>query len=370
MPIEYFVYCLTNQNNGKRYIGSTKNLTKRMRAHRRAARSGGGYAIHAAIRKHGWEAFSQEVLASVQGLDNALIFEAVLIDKYGSFIGTGHGYNMTRGGEGHIPKKGGRLTPEHRQKISDATREAMQDPALREFLSKHSAEWLAANPDHHDKMLAGAEAQRQSSEYETTRQKMSTVSKANFTDESLVKMQEGARLYWKGDASLERRRRMAELMATQRPLGQTSWNKGRAWTDEEKARQSQAHLGKTASAATKAKIAESAHQRAVARKEAGLPARRTGLVKLSDATKALIGQKAQRYSDETFSEIYRRRQAGERTSTLAQEYGMAVTTVSSIGSGKHPRMAKLLVKECMLSTVMGCELPNWLVCRSCTISAG
>ena len=359
----YCIYTVRNVVNDKHYVGVSNNVGRRIKAHKGRARHGNPLLFYQAIRKYGWHSFVVSTICSTR--DEAYAYEVLepyFIQQYDS-MADHNGYNLHPGGKQFHWAVARRMltsktdfvndegltvtqfhfTPETRQLISERTRTAMQDPALREFLSKHSAEWLAANPDHHDKMLAGAEAQRQSSGYEATRQKLTATAKANFTDESLVKMQEGARLYWKGDASLERRRRMAELMAKQRPLGDTSWNKGRAWTGEEKARQSQAHLGKTASEATKAKIAESTHQRAVARKKAGLPARRTGLVKLSDATRALIGQKAQKYSDETFSEIYRRRQAGERTTALAREYGMAVTIVSSIGSGKHPRIAKLLL---------------------------
>jgi len=44
------------------YIGITKNLKKRCREHKRSARKGSSYPVHAAIRKYGWGNLKVEVL--------------------------------------------------------------------------------------------------------------------------------------------------------------------------------------------------------------------------------------------------------------------------------------------------------------------
>ena len=339
---KHCLYKLTNKTNQKGYVGYTSNLKQRMSAHRRNAREGKERAISAAIRKYGWDNFNIEILCCANSREEGLLLESNLIIQHNTFIGDGCGYNMTKGGEGSKPE-GRIMTPEIRQKISERTREVMRaDPWIHNRLVEHGTQFLVSHPEHHQKMFEAAKTQRESPEYEVTRAKISEASKANFTPEALDKMHEGGRQFWASDRSQNRRQELSSQMSQNRPLGDTSWNKGRAWTEEEKARQSQAHLGKIVTEETRSKIAESAHQFHVARREAGLPARRTGIVKLSEDAKTKIGQKAQRFSDDILLEVYRRKQAGESTKMLAVEFGMPYTMCSSVDSGGYPRMKRLL----------------------------
>lgn len=64
-----FVYKLTCTVNGKGYIGlSTASFKRRMQGHKSKAHSKlrvtGCRALNNAIRKHGWDAFTKEILAN------------------------------------------------------------------------------------------------------------------------------------------------------------------------------------------------------------------------------------------------------------------------------------------------------------------
>lgn len=110
MSGEYCVYVITCRVNGKQYCGQThKGAWKRWQQHVETARSGGGYALHAAIRKHGVEAFDIEVLFDNLTLVQANEREASVIMERRLIA---RGYNQCEGG-GNLSK-----TPEVRAKIS------------------------------------------------------------------------------------------------------------------------------------------------------------------------------------------------------------------------------------------------------------
>ena len=127
------VYKITNQINGKIYVGITQQeLSRRMASHRRA-----DTVIGKAIRKYGWENFSVEVLEECdtkeQLQEREIFWIATLNCK------TPNGYNRSDGGEGatgvecksetrarfsalHKGKKRPPRSPEHCAKISVANR--------------------------------------------------------------------------------------------------------------------------------------------------------------------------------------------------------------------------------------------------------
>lgn len=86
--------------NGKVYIGITREtLAQRIRRHVSYARSGKPYALSAAIRKHGEESFTAEVVG--RGTWEELKqMEIELIAQHDSL--RGGGYNMTGGGDGSL----------------------------------------------------------------------------------------------------------------------------------------------------------------------------------------------------------------------------------------------------------------------------
>ncbi len=107
----YYVYKITCVITDKVYIGITCNPGHRWSTHRRDAQSGKQYKFQRAIRKHGWNNFIIEVIATCYELHDAKAFEIRLIQEYDSF---NNGYNSTLGGEGC---KGFKMPAEHIEKL-------------------------------------------------------------------------------------------------------------------------------------------------------------------------------------------------------------------------------------------------------------
>ena len=59
------IYLLTNEVNGKLYVGQTKNLRHRLAAHGRNYQSGTCGILYAAIRKYGIQSFMVSVLEDI-----------------------------------------------------------------------------------------------------------------------------------------------------------------------------------------------------------------------------------------------------------------------------------------------------------------
>lgn len=103
---KFYVYCLTNLNNQKRYFG--KGSGKRAWDHFADARSVNNCRslIAKAIRKHGDQNFRLTFIAEQLTSDEALEFEAAMIKRYQTNIrrtygsgGLGIVYNMDDGGK-------------------------------------------------------------------------------------------------------------------------------------------------------------------------------------------------------------------------------------------------------------------------------
>lgn len=110
MSDDYCVYVVTCKVTGKQYCGQThKGVQKRWSQHVETASSGGGYTLHAAIRKYGVNSFEIEVLRDCLSLDEANELEVRVIAER-RLISCG--YNLCEGG-GNLSK-----TPEVRAKIS------------------------------------------------------------------------------------------------------------------------------------------------------------------------------------------------------------------------------------------------------------
>ena len=95
------IYKLTAPN-GKCYIGQTINFKRRMRDHQRGAKSP-KYAVHHAIKKHGWLNMKKEILIEdvpEEDLDN---LEKSYIEVENTHVP--HGYNLSTGGERTVYSK-------------------------------------------------------------------------------------------------------------------------------------------------------------------------------------------------------------------------------------------------------------------------
>ncbi len=101
------VYLITNSNSGKRYVGkTTKLLDVRWRGHVATSLSS-DVPLARAIKKHGTDAFTREVLEACDSLDMLNEREIFWIQKLDTYHG--RGYNATPGGDGN----GARFGPEN-----------------------------------------------------------------------------------------------------------------------------------------------------------------------------------------------------------------------------------------------------------------
>jgi group I intron endonuclease len=148
------IYLIRNLINGKCYVGQTiGSIENRFNEHKFASKNNSKCALHRAIRKYGEENFTiNEVVNCEVLLLNDL--EKHYIKFYGTFAPTGHGYNLTKGGDGNfgwIPseetrakmsasQKGKILSPEHRAKLS--------------ALQKGKNKGKVLSPEHRAKMSA------------------------------------------------------------------------------------------------------------------------------------------------------------------------------------------------------------------------
>jgi len=90
------LYEAYNENNGRAYIGlTTKTLGYRKSQHLRSAKSGSMSHFHKAIRKHGKEAFSWDVITVCDSLESLYEKEKMCISLYEPW----QLYNKSLGGE-------------------------------------------------------------------------------------------------------------------------------------------------------------------------------------------------------------------------------------------------------------------------------
>lgn len=110
------IYKITNTQNNKVYVGKTEaTLISRIRRHCMEVRKGTNRYLYDAIRHHGWDTFSVEVIEACSSLEELnereIYWIAALKSQDKNF-----GYNMTEGGDGVG------FTPEALKKSADMRR--------------------------------------------------------------------------------------------------------------------------------------------------------------------------------------------------------------------------------------------------------
>jgi len=104
------IYCIENIVNGKKYIGQSIDVQKRMSFYHR-----GCYALNGAIKKYGKENFKSRVLIICEKEElNRLEIECIRM--FNSHV-LENGYNISLGG--HAPMAGRTLSKEGRKKLSE-----------------------------------------------------------------------------------------------------------------------------------------------------------------------------------------------------------------------------------------------------------
>lgn len=99
------IYKITNQVNGKIYIGLTKHsLAQRLSQHHYDSRHGVDRPLYRAMRKYGEDKFSAEIIDSAEDLEELKEKEKYWIKYYNSYGANGKGYNATAGGDMTVHK--------------------------------------------------------------------------------------------------------------------------------------------------------------------------------------------------------------------------------------------------------------------------
>lgn len=123
----YMHTCIVNQ---KSYIGVTnKTMERRWHEHCQWTDRGSKFVFHQAIRKYGVEAWTHEILAVVESVEEAKRLEVDLIERHGTYR---NGYNMTVGGDG---LRGIVWTDERRAKLAESLRGVPKPEEMRRKIS-------------------------------------------------------------------------------------------------------------------------------------------------------------------------------------------------------------------------------------------
>ena len=135
----YLLYCPIS---GKGYVGQTiMTLGRRWSKHKNSVKRGSQYPIHNAIRKYGSDAFEITILQEVDTIDALNVAEIYHIQRQGTLAP--NGYNITKGGLGHL---GVKPSAEVREKMRLAKLGKKQGPHSFETRAKITAS-LKANKD-------------------------------------------------------------------------------------------------------------------------------------------------------------------------------------------------------------------------------
>jgi len=136
---EYVVYKHTNKENGKIYIGITKQKPEKR------WRNGHGYCAQRfkrAIEKYGWDGFEHEIVCENLTREEANTMERLLIKSYRS-TEPSFGYNQALGGEG-----GGMYNHHHTPEAREKIRIARKINGFTEEHKKHISE-AKSGVNHH-----------------------------------------------------------------------------------------------------------------------------------------------------------------------------------------------------------------------------
>ena len=181
------VYIITNTKNQKRYVGvTTKSIAQRWEQHCWLAESGGTQALYRAMRKYGAACFQIEQIDNAETLEELFEKERRHIEQLGTYTKSGHGYNMTLGGDGVF---GLEFSEESRAAMAEAAVARFADPAERERQRRRQEGfWTEVKRAEHSSKIAQAHERnldlaRQQSEF-----------MAQNSDPA--KMRERSRLWW------------------------------------------------------------------------------------------------------------------------------------------------------------------------------
>lgn len=180
----HFIYMYVNKNNGKVYIGQTRNTLQQ-----RAQSNGSNYRecpkFYNAIKKYGWTSFVSCIITTAETQEEANEKERYYISKFQSNVDE-FGYNISPGGGCEF------MSDETRRKISQKAKERYTDKTKNPMYGRHHSEESkrkmrelkvgCLNPNYGTKWN------------ETQRERCSNKGKKlNLTDERVAFLKENAR---------------------------------------------------------------------------------------------------------------------------------------------------------------------------------
>lgn len=170
------IYKATNLINNKCYIGQTvQKFKKRKSGHNTYVKNGGNDYFHNALKKHGLENFTWEILCEDVPIELLDIRETMKIIVEHSHY-TENGYNLTWGGLGN---SGWHHSNKTKKKIGNASKGRILPDSSRLKISK-SNKGIPKSEEHKKKLSEANKGNRASKE---TRQKMSTSKKGHIVSE-------------------------------------------------------------------------------------------------------------------------------------------------------------------------------------------
>lgn len=134
------IYKITNTDNGKIYIGqTTRTVEERFQEHMDSP-----YLIGCAIRKHGVEKFTIEVIATCESKEELDAQEIRFIAEYDCMAPKG--YNLTAGGDS------GSRCDESKERNSVAQQKRFEDPAAHEKASLAALAYYEKHPEARERI--------------------------------------------------------------------------------------------------------------------------------------------------------------------------------------------------------------------------
>ena len=244
----FYIYCITNNLNGKNYIGQRKCPENKLPETDRYM--GSGLILLNAYKKYGKENFSKIILAIAETKENINVLEKVFIALYRE-MGKAE-YNIADGGDG------GNLGEEVNKKLRGENNHFYGRHHSEETKDKNRKCHLGKFPSESTRKRM-SESQKGRKHGEEIKRKMSLAHKGKFHKPMSEETKRKIALSCKGKVAWNKGLKYDENLK-QKMRGRVAWNKGKHLSEETKKKLSESHkgnkiwLGKTHSEETKNKI--------------------------------------------------------------------------------------------------------------------